>query len=705
MANVEWWRGLLTIADLGIYGADEIAKLDPEAVSRTKEALGFNAEHLTCSDVYGGEKGVFYFNSDLAREVPRDFLGEYVPRARDHGIRVLIYYNVHWLQEDYARGHPEWLQVESSGRVIDNLYGSGCAPCVNSVWRDWSFRGIEDLAAYEIDGIFLDGPIFTPSACYCEACQRIFRERFGAEIPRDQDWSNPLWRDFIEFRYDSIATYLRDARAVLKRARPSAMLYMNCTGLSPGWPAARDNRRLVPHQDILGAEGGFLYYDLRKAHLWKPGMTAKLLETQAGGKPTVIFIAGANKGWDEYLLTGAETRLLYADTVANGASPWYGIPLHLANRAGALAAGEMNRFLLRNAEFFEGSLPLARVGLLWSSRTADFYRASVPVTDFTPQGEALEKRQAAGNFSASFAGCYEALLRSHVPFRVVDEAFLTEGDLKDLDLIVLPNCACLSAGEAKALDSYVREGGNVVASFETSMYDEYGLAKGGFQLEKVFGVRLTTGTFGPMKLDYMRTVEGSAELTGDLSSDLLPCPVYGIGVEACGGRAIAIYLEKMRSRYSRLPPLSENPAIVANRYGKGSCLYFAGSFFEHYSEYHNPDYRRIVAAAASAASDPIVSLLNCPRSVEMVLRAQPARERLLVHLVNFTAEMTRPIESVIRLSDIGIRIRDLPSPVIAKALRLGRELKTTERDGGRVIELPELGEYEVICLEPYRVRS
>lgn len=102
----------------------------------------------------------------------------------------------------------------------------------------------------------------------------------------------------------------------------------------------------MPYQDILGAEGGFLYYDLRSEPLWKPGMTAKLLEAQSGGKPTVVFIAGANKGWDEYLLTAAETRLLYADTIANGANPWYGIPLALKNRPGALAAGEDVSFRL-----------------------------------------------------------------------------------------------------------------------------------------------------------------------------------------------------------------------------------------------------------------------------------------------------------------------------------------------------------------------
>ena len=55
---------------------------------------------------------------------------------------------------------------------------------------------------------------------------------------------------------------------------------------------ARLNRVLVEHQDLLGSEGGFIYGDLTRVPLWKPGLTARLLETQAGGKPTVIFSAG-----------------------------------------------------------------------------------------------------------------------------------------------------------------------------------------------------------------------------------------------------------------------------------------------------------------------------------------------------------------------------------------------------------------------------
>jgi len=699
-----WWRRVLTIADIGVYAVDEVLRLDAADLAEMKKSLGFNAEHLSCSDVYGGDKGVFYFRTKIAEKVPRDFLGEYLPEAKKRGIRTLIYYNVHWLQLEFSRRHKDWLQVDAEGHIIDNLYGSGCAPCVNSPWRDWSFQGVRDLAAYAIDGIFLDGPIFVPAGCYCRACRALFRARYGTDLPAKQDWDDPAWRNFIEFRYDTIAEYLRDAARALKGARSDAVIYMNCTGLWPAWPAARGNRRLMAHQEILGAEGGFLYYDLRSSPLWKPGMTAKLLETQASGKPTVVFIAGANKGWDEYLLPPTETKLLYADTIANGASPWYGIPLHCAKAPGALAAAEMNNFILRNADYLEGTVPLAKVALFWSNRTADYYRATVPVTDFTPQGERLEKREAAGNFYTGFLGCYEAMVRSHVPFRILDEEALTPETLRVFDLLVAPNCACLFEGKAKTIGSYVRKGGNLIASFETSRYDENGILLGDFSLSQVLGVRAGKGTFGPLKLDYMSVIDPSSFATQDLSSALLPCPTYGMEAILASGRPLAMYREKMPARYVKLPPVSNKPAIVLNKYGKGSCLYLAGSFFEHYHSYHNPDYRKIISNWTQAAAKTLVSVGNCPSSVEVVLRSQPGMGRLLVHLVNFTGEMTRPMESVVAIRQLKLTLH-FEGLERARALRLGKDLDLQPTNDGTTLSIPNLQEYEVVALEPFEARD
>ncbi len=694
--KTSWTRHLLTIADLGIYSREQVLNLDPAMVAERKRKLGFNMEHLNCSDVYGGERGVFFFQTGIAEEIPRDFIGEYLPEAHSRGIRVLIYYNVHWLDRDFGMRNPDWLQVSRDGRTKEDLYGSGCAPCVNSGWREWSFRGIRDLADYDIDGIFLDGPIFISDGCYCESCRESFRNEYGTTLPREQKRDDPTWRQFLDFRYESIARYMEDASRNLKEIRPDAVIYMNSSGVSPSWPAARDNRRLLTHQDILGAEGGFLYHDLRTSPLWKPGMCAKLLETQAGGKPTVVFLAGANKGWDDYLLTPAETRLLFADTVANGANPWYGIPFNRSDRLSAQAAGEMNRFLQEFSEYFEGTRPLSKIALLWSTRTADFYKATVPFTDFTPDGDKME-REGAGDFSSSFRGCYESLVRSHLPFEVLDEIALRNGSLDRYDLLITPNCACLSGESCDCIERYVYRGGNLLASFETSLYNQNGSRLENFGLSRVLGVDTGRGKFGPMKIDYMALTENHPLFEG-LTDDNLPCPIYGMEVMPNTSKPLAKFREKMKSRYSKLPPISDLSAITLNSYGKGKALYLSGNFFEHYENYHNPDYRLFMSNAARSLSSPLVHLQNCPTSVEITMRTREP-DTLLIHLVNFTGEMTRPIESVTPVHDVEVKLNGFHNLKSARSISPSRPSRDLEPLGNNQLKLDLESEYKMVIME------
>jgi len=157
----KWWEKPLRIVDIGLPEF-KLERIE-EAVKRKKE-LHFNCEHFGPFGYDGGERGIFYFRSSVADVVPMDLLGEYLKSAHREGIRVIIYFNVHWLSPKMAEKHKDWVQLRRDGSVIDDVYGLGMSPCVNSPdYRRWSFQVIRDLAQYDIDGIFLDGPIFIAS--------------------------------------------------------------------------------------------------------------------------------------------------------------------------------------------------------------------------------------------------------------------------------------------------------------------------------------------------------------------------------------------------------------------------------------------------------------------------------------------------------------------------------------------------------------
>ena len=104
---------------------------------------------------------------------------------------------------------------------------------------------------------------------------------------------------------------------------------------------------------------------------------------------------------------------------------------------------------------------------------------------------------------------YHALVEARVPFDLVHEAFLTPETLDRYALVVLANAAALSDAQCEALRAYVGRGGGLLATFESSRYDEHGRRRPDFGLGDLFGVRDAGGVDGPMKNSYL-TLEGEA---------------------------------------------------------------------------------------------------------------------------------------------------------------------------------------------------
>ncbi len=97
------------------------------------------------------------------------------------------------------------------------------------------------------------------------------------------------------------------------------------------------------------------------------------------------------------------------------------------------------------------------------------------------------------------------------------------------------------------------------------------------------------------------------------------------------------------------------------------------------------------------ASTPLVET-DAPSSVEISLRMQKEKNRLIVHLVNFTGEMTRPIQRVIPLSDITIRLPWVKNAGRAFTLRERQELEWRVKRGFEV-RIPVLGSYDAVVIE------
>ena len=656
--------------------------------------LGANMEHLTrFSDTSPGTSFLDAHKLYEGKKVSFDSLKEYLFEAHKSEIKVVIYYNVHAIVSSYARQHPDWQQIQDDGKPIENVYRVDSSFCINSSWREEVFQTLRKLATYEIDGVFYDGPIFFSNTCHCGSCKKLFKEKYLKELLSKTELSSRRdssdWKDLIEFQSDSIAGFLKESNKILKEINPQILLYMNGNTLGPSWPTGRDNRKIIKETDILGAEGGFLYGELTEP-IYKPGAVAKLLETQAGGKPTVVFDAAKQGPWTFSTLPPGEISILYSQTITNQANVWLAIcdtPYSHVKEMDVIR--RYNKFIKEHPEPFFNTESMARIALMWPQKGGNYYSgSSVPLTDFTKEIKAAK----AGNPGEEFYGFYDGLSRAHSPFDVIDEESLNN-DLTRYDLIIFPNTTCLKKEEADRIRDFVKEGGNIVSTFETSLYNEYGKKLENFQLEDVFGIENTGNVFGPLNWDYVSPNDTGHFSLKEIKNKFIYAPAYGLKLKA-KANVPAFFCNPLPGSYAERPKISEFPFIIENVHGKGRSVYFAGTFGGSLYKFHFPEYYRILLNLVSELSQPMVRLVNVPSSVEVNLRRKG--NSVFLYMINFTSEMRRPIQKIIPCTNLKIDLLSRQEVKSVKALCFEKNLQFTRNENSISFILPVIEDYEVL---------
>lgn len=190
----------------------------------------------------------------------------------------------------------------------------------------------------------------------------------------------------------------------------------------------------------------------------------------------------------------------------------------------------------------------------------------------------------------------------------------------------------------------------------------------------------------------------------ELARDVLPALASAVSVRPTGGKVLAVYWQELLTRYEPVVPQSSpEPAVLVNRVGRGTAVFLPGSFGASYWQHRFPDYRRLMTAALALHARPpvILGAPSTPDSIEVSWR-QTADGRWVLHLVNHTAPMARPIEHVLPVENVRIRLPSLAGskPLVARALVAAKGLPVEAKAGVPCLTLPRLEAYEVVVIAP-----
>src|SRR5262249_44702900 len=146
---------------------------------------------------------------------------------------------------------------------------------------------------------------------------------------------------------------------------------------------------------------------------------------------------------------------------------------------------------------------------------------------------ALYQPPGGGPVSDYLQGMYHALVEGRFVFDFVHEDDLDANSLKKYAAVILPNVAFLSDRQCEALRGYARNGGGLLATFETGRYDLTGARRSALGLGDIFGTTVSGEIAGPRGNSfYARIEQRHPILAGFEDTEILPGAEYRLPVTA-----------------------------------------------------------------------------------------------------------------------------------------------------------------------------
>ena len=421
---------------------------------------------------------------------------------------------------------------------------------------------------------------------------------------------------------------------------------------------------------------------------WVSGMTASYLRSTCSRPPIINLKAQLREGgWPRASMPEAEYAKSAWLAAAHGAGlkmPLVGIPGAGEDERNLGVIARIFGILQRHAWVYEDVRPAAPVALLWSQRTLDFYGR-----------EDAERR-----YTSAAHGFYAALVENHIPCVVIGENALTTERLRTFRTVVLPNAACLSEAEAAAIVSFAAQGGGVVATFETSLYDLRGNPLPGFLLEPAFGARCLSPKPESVPREAYLYKRAPHELIRSLGeAKVLPFAGSVVRVQPSGQAAAPLVLARHRgisiAEEVDNPEPETSPMCVVNSPGKGRVVYFPCSIDSFYFRNRLSGLRQLLGDAVDWTLRGRLIETNAPGGVQLVISEKPGFR--FVHFINAVGRA--PLDEIVPLAGIDVAFDAPPGARKVRSLLGGQTLAFSDEAGRIRFRLPRLDAYEVIVIE------
>ena len=604
-------------------------------VQKTKD---LNCNTLAfCVSVYG----YALWDSDVSPKYDRignmDLIAELATLCKKND----LYFVPWWLGTSMGAGrvleeHPGWIvqgpQINGQpGRQFNYI-------CYNTPYRDLIYEEVREiLTLYDVDGIYFDQ---LPGSCYCPSCQEKFKNLYSKSMPVIEDEfvlafnhsipSSQYPKLLNEFRENSIKGFCAGIRKIIDENQPGTAYVQN-------WIKNHHARLGVDLVDVVLPE----FY--QKDDLVALGMKHRITK--------IYFENGAIWGnvrhsvkHDARHFPVEGTQMLLMDCVANHSAP---LILDLcAMDFDATGKEQLGQTFADIEKFYD-----------LNDKGEEVYYATI-------LHSLPSYLQDPSEYMKDFEGIYRLLFEAHIPFNIISEKGIQQGDLDQTRVLIIPNAAYLADKTAEAIERAVNQGMGLLVTYMTGYKEANGSLREKPILSEMLGYKLldirtpysqeTLSRHPDLKVSdidrgyfYYASARQDHAITSEIDKDsyfsfwgnfaaIKPAP----GATVIGDIHIPDHARLSAEEYNRrgvFPGPALWPLAVVRQYGKGKTAYFVPQADEIQRRVYAPEYTRLLEETIHWVGGPsILETPGIPPPVEIRIFHNPIKKQYTVLIINHT---------------------------------------------------------------------
>ena len=696
--NYDWIKNArIFIVDGYSYPLSPNIEFDAEKLAETMIDVHANVVRMSTSGSHGFliPATQFRVNPGLGN---RNLLAETIAACKPRGIKVVSY---------VAAGNSiktsiikrEWAQKMTPGGEIfsgvDAGVGIKATPtCWNTPYRQAFYDVVEIIMSrYDIDGIYFDAwlPFYffggREQLCYCDGCRKGFRTASGKEIPykKNSAYSPEELKTIDRYRKwyrEELFKVFTETKRIVKSHKDIPLIYNI------------NNPERIVNEDlrILKGSDAFLYERGRSMMERAEGVSL----ATAHGLAVWPYI-GTYDPFPRIPHYQYELEQEIFTSAAFGGSPiLYHTYFFTDHPKAREPVKEAFGILEKNDAYIRGFNSEKFCAVVWNN------------TD--PPGHANDSWLWDTDARMSSLGSFSACINSHI-----QTTSLLKQDLDDIDLLskykvlYLPDICYLTGKQTANIKRFVENGGGLVMTYATSLYDEHGNRRSDFALGDIAKIKYHKSderyakkvaesfAFGSVQDMYLKTRRGQEVIKPMLDDGLIPTHLYET-VDVFGDAAIAADMVLGTGNEAVAP------GVVVAHYGKGKVAYIAAEVGAMYLQTGIREYSDLIRNVIEYVSPERTSYEIDAPVASLITNMMVNGDRMVFHLINRTASnqerMWQNIYYIAPIENVKIKVR-IPDGKEIKNIASFVPVAFTQKREKNMLEitLSRIDKYQAIVVE------